>query len=249
MEYKIAKININIRDPSPEQETKVALWFLHHYAGVLMYFPKLEELKDTVICISQIVYDSATNLIVDTFKFARVGKAASEVFRKTGQFSLDDIERVTASISKGYIPLLKLVKLLEYLNIITPINQSNPQVNSPRSSKVKYFMSCALQNATHEELDQWWASVSKQPSPTPSSSSPLSPAPLFIHYECGYVPIGVFPAMIASLSGHPSLKLLDNDIKKNYVQSVVLVIAPLIALMVDQVRSLRAKDVNAVVLP
>ena len=75
----------------PEGETKVALWFLHHYAGVLMYFPMLEELKDTVICDTQIVYDSATNLIVNTFKFGRVSKASTERFRERGQFSLEDI--------------------------------------------------------------------------------------------------------------------------------------------------------------
>ena len=70
----------------PQSEAMVALWFLHHYAGVLMYFPNLPELKDTVICDNQIIYDSATNLIVNTFKFRSVGKAASGRFRKTGQF-------------------------------------------------------------------------------------------------------------------------------------------------------------------
>ena len=28
-----------------EKEAKLALWFLHHHADVLMYFPKLAELK------------------------------------------------------------------------------------------------------------------------------------------------------------------------------------------------------------
>ena len=101
----------------PQREAMVALWFLHHYAGVLMYFPDLPELKDTVICNNQVVYDSATNLIVNTFKFSSVGKAASERFRKTGQFSLEDIKEATASISQNFIPLEKLVKLLEHINI------------------------------------------------------------------------------------------------------------------------------------
>ena len=37
-----------------EKEANLALWFLHHHAGVLMYFPKLAELKDTVICDTQV---------------------------------------------------------------------------------------------------------------------------------------------------------------------------------------------------
>ena len=199
-----------------EEEAKLALWFLHHHAGVLMYFPKLAELKDTVICDTQIVYDSATNLIIDTFRFGSgVGMAASEKFRETGQFSLNDICKATASVSGDYIPLLKLVKLLEHLNIIaliTPPKPSSSQASSTESCEVSYFMPCVLQNATCEELDKWWE----------SNSSPLSPAPLFIRYDCGFGLIGVFPAMIANLASNKSLKLIVKGIKKNRVQFQML---------------------------
>ena len=200
----------------PEEETKLALWFLHHHAGVLMYFPKLPELKDTVICDTQVVYDSATNLIVDTFRFGSgVSMAASEKFRETGQFSLSDICKATTSVSGDYIPLLKLVKLLEHLNIIAPITPPKPsssQASSAQSCEVSYFMPCVLQNATREELDKWWE----------SNSSPLSPAPLFIRYDCGFSLIGIFPAMIANLAGKKSLKLIVDGIKKNRVQFQML---------------------------
>ena len=194
-----------------ERETKSALWFLHHHAGVLMYFPNLAELKDTVICDTQVVYDSATNLIVDTFRFVKVGKAASERFRKTGQFSLEDIGKATASVSGDYIPLVKLVKLLEHLNIIAPITpteSTSSRSSSTQSPKVAYFMPCVLQNAVREELDKWWE----------TTSSPLSPAPLFIRYECGFSLIGIFPAMIANLVGNKALQLIVDGIKKNRVQ-------------------------------
>ena len=194
-----------------ERETKSALWFLHHHAGVLMYFPNLAELKDTVICDTQVVYDSATNLIVDTFRFVKVGKAASERFRKTGQFSLEDIGKATASVSGDYIPLVKLVKLLEHLNIIAPITpteSTSSRSSSTQSSKVAYFMPCVLQNAVREEQDKWWE----------TTSSPLSPAPLFIRYECGFSLIGIFPAMIANLVGNKALQLIVDGIKKNRVQ-------------------------------
>ena len=200
----------------PEEETKLALWFLHHHAGVLMYFPKLEELKDTVICDTQVVYDSATNLIVDTFRFGSgVSMAASEKFRETGQFSLSDICKATASVSGDYIPLLKLVKLLEHLNIIALITLPKPsssQASSTQSCEVSYFMPCVLQNGTREELDKWWE----------SNSSPLSPAPLFIRYDCGFSLIGIFPAMIANLAGKKYLKLIVDGIKKNRVQFQML---------------------------
>ena len=198
-----------------ERETKSALWFLHHHAGVLMYFPNLAELKDTVICDTQVVYDSATNLIVDTFRFVKVGKAASERFRKTGQFSLEEIGKATASVSGDYIPLVKLVKLLEHLNIIAPITpteSTSSRSSSTQSPKVAYFMPCVLQNAVREELDKWWE----------TTSSPLSPAPLFIRYECGFSLIGIFPAMIANLVGNEALQLIVDGIKKNRVQFTML---------------------------
>ena len=198
-----------------ERETKSALWFLHHHAGVLMYFPNLAELKDTVICDTQVVYDSATNLIVDTFRFVKVGKAASERFRKTGQFSLEDIGKATASVSGDYIPLVKLVKLLEHLNVIAPITpteSTSSRSSSTQSPKVAYFMPCVLQNAVREELDKWWE----------TTSSPLSPAPLFIRYECGFSLIGIFPAMIANLVGNKALQLIVDGIKKNRVQFTML---------------------------
>ena len=188
-----------------EREAKLALWFLHHYAGVLMYFPNLKELKDTVICDTQVVYDSTTNLIVNTFKFESVGKAASERFRETGQFSLEDIRGATTQVSGDYITLQKLVKLLEHLNIIVIIA---PSLTSSKSSEVSYFMPCVLQNVTHKELDKWWE----------RNSSPHSPAPLFIRYDCGFSLIGVFPAMIANLAGIDSLQLVVDGIKKNRVQ-------------------------------
>ena len=160
----------------PKSEAMVALWFLHHYAGVLMYFPNLPELKDTVICDNQIIYDSATNLIVNTFKFRSVGKAASERFRKTGRFSLKDIRRATAGVSGDYIPLEKLVKLLAFLNILVSFVKSTSTSLSSHmctpSSEEMYFMPSVLLNATHEEMASWWDDTHKQ----------VSPAPLFITY-------------------------------------------------------------------
>ena len=187
-----------------EVDTEVALWFLHHHAGVLMYFPELEELKDTVICDTQIVYDSVSHLIVNTFTFENVGREAADRFREKGQFSLEYINSVTSNLSGHYIRLKKLVKLLEHLNII--VKSGSMEAPSPQSSNMMYFMPCVLQNTTHEELKQSWDSI--------YSNSLL--APLFIRYVCGFVPIGVFPAMIANIARR--FKMVEEGIKKNRVQ-------------------------------
>ena len=193
-----------------EEEAMIALWFLHHYAGVLMYFPKLPELKDTVICDNQIVYDSATELIVYTFRFGSVRVAVSERFQKTGLFMLEDIAKATAGVSGDYLPLDKLVKLLQHINAIATFTPSQHSLlgNSMATTKELLFMPCVLQSASPEELIEWRRSISKL----------LTGAPIFITYECGYVPFGVFPATIGKLAGDKAVKKMVDGIKKNRVQ-------------------------------
>ena len=146
-----------------------------------------------------------TNLIINAFKFGRMGVSASERFRKTGQFSLEDIRRSIIGIPGDYIPMEQLVKLLEYLNIIAPIVQSE---SSPSQSSKVYLMPCVLENVSREELSDYQRIDSYQ----------LLPASLLIRYECGFIPLGIFPATIANLVGQSSLKLIEKGIKKNRVQ-------------------------------
>ena len=169
------KLNI---DPEELQE---ALKFLHHFVGLLLYYPELEALKDTVICDIQIVFDSASNLIKSMFNFEIIkDHAACQRFRETAQFSLCDVEMAVGS-STDNLPLPKLVQLLEHLNILTPL----PATKEQGMAKPIYFMPCVLKNATADELKV--------------ARSDSDPAPLMLHYECGYVPFGIFPAMITSL--------------------------------------------------
>lgn len=183
-----------------EFETKIALWFLHHHAGVMMYFPDIPELKDFVIIDPQVVYDSVTNLILRSLKSKEVGKAAAERFKKTGQFSLDDLNASIAKVPGDNIPPAKLVALLLYLHIIACIPVTDGEMT--------YIMTCVLENASKEELDSFQKNV----------SGSHSVAPIMIRYKCGFVPFGVFPAIIASLIGNKSLKLIKTGIKKNRVQ-------------------------------
>ncbi len=244
-------------------ETKLALWFFHHYAGILMYFPDIPELENMVISDVQIIFGSVTNMIVHTFQFGNTTDAAQEWFRKTGQFLLkdvkealhhqqknedlvtfvawkdimvalvkyhdiwtagpsdssqdikefevEDLQRALSEVANDHIPIDQLVIVLEHLHIIVPIKQSTPSPSRSRSgqsSNVFYFMPCILQNASEEELLKFFE----------SEPLPLVPAPLMIRYECGYVPLGVFPALTANLVGHDQLDLIVKGIRKNRIQ-------------------------------
>ncbi len=189
-------------------ETKVALWFLHHHAGVMMYFPNVTGLEDLVIIDIQVAYESITSVILKAMSFGNVGKAKAEEFRRTGQFSLEDILSATSEILKDFIPPRQLVILLEYLHIIARIIYSSSTPSSVATDDV-YIMPCVLRSASRETLD----AVSKD------KSRPLFIAPLRVRFVCGFVPIGVFPALTASFIGnHESFKLVQTGLMKNKVQ-------------------------------
>ena len=98
------------------KNTNEALWFLHHCVGVLMHFPEIEEIKE-------VVFDSVTNLILNSFTFEKISKHACDKFKETGQFRFKDIAKNFESDVRS---LPKLVKLLEHHNIMAPIKPGNP---------------------------------------------------------------------------------------------------------------------------
>ena len=159
-------------------ELKEALWFLHHKVGFIRYFESVPELRDVVILDPQLLFDKITELISSTFTFdsVPVGAYDCEQFRKTGMFSLQTIEDLTAR-SREYLSSTKLVKLLEHLHIIAPIRGKSGEVE-------KYFMPCVLSHAAPTNVEE-------------KGSSKIPP--IFITFRCGYCPKGVFSALIVHL--------------------------------------------------
>ena len=165
------------------KDTNEALWFLHHHVGILMHFSDVEDVKDVVICDPQVVFDSVTDLILNSFELKQVSKAACDKFKKNGQFSFKDIQKIARNNSSDHLPLPELVKLLEHLNIIAPTKpHSSPQSDARHEV---FFMPAVLDHATEKELHM--------------EQRLTDPVPLVVHFKCGFVPVGVFCAMIACL--------------------------------------------------
>ena len=187
-------------------ELQHALWFLHHHVGVLLYYPELEALRGTVICDMQVVFDCATNLIKNTFTFDKVGQMVKKKFSEKAQFSLTDVKKATSGHTDTLIPLERLVQLLEYLGILTVIPPTSSSGGSSPQELI-YFMPCVLKSAKASEL-------------MIHSCGESDPAPLMLHYDCGYVPVGIFPSMITNLISQKlrGWKMMDKDIRKNRIQ-------------------------------
>ena len=122
---------------------------------------------------------------------------------------MKDLVAATAGVSNDLIPPLKLVALLEYLHIVARIFATQLTISSPEvEDEVVYIMPCVLHSANKDELDAFYKDTLR----------PNSIAPLMVRYKCGFVPIGVFPAMIASLIANKSFRLIEERTMKNRVQ-------------------------------
>ncbi len=189
-------------------ETKAALWFLHHHAGVLMYFPSVPGLEDLVIIDIQVVYDSITGVILKAMSFDSIGQATSERFRKTGRFSMTDLKTATANISGDLIPPEQLVALLAYLHFIAEIaSVESSDTNSVLEEEKEYIMPCVLENTSAKELDLFHK----------ESCRSCFVEPLLIYFSSGFTPMGLFPAAMACLVSNKSFTFIGEGVKKNMV--------------------------------
>ena len=185
-------------------------------------------LADLVILDSQVVYDSVTFLIVGAMSFDSVGQARGEKFRETGQFVMKDFVAATTQVSGDIIPPEKLVALLEFLHMVAPIPLIQDSVSSTDEEQERaYLMPCVLHTASKEKLDAMLT----------DESHPECVAPLMIRLKCGFVPLGIFIALIASSMGNKDFVLVEEDMLKNKSSVIFWVCRKAIAVSLEHVNS------------
>ena len=205
-------------------EIKFVLWYLHFCTGTIMYYPTILDdwFQNHIICSPQVVFDSISQLIVASLRTLHSEGPFTDYERKEmiemGQFSMESIEKY----SSGYqvkqnlerdqiIPPKQLVKLLEHVNLLSPIVHEEGN-----DERITYFMPAILECVSQDKLT---------PHPLPDDNHPEA---LFITFSCGYVPTGSFCGLITrlvSLGPHRILglswKLVENGVKRNCVSFYV----------------------------
>ncbi len=160
------------------EDTKMALSFFHLRAGILMYFQEIPELQDIVIVDVQLVFDIVTKLIVNCLELEEdEGSFKADQSRSTGLF---DVSHIHAVCRTKQFPQKLLIIVLTKLNIISSLPHNSEQ----------YLMPCLLSSLTDEELTAMKSEYRND-----------SIASLLICFNCGFVPIGIFPSLIARLFG------------------------------------------------
>ena len=174
--------------------------------------------RNNVICSPQIVFDSISGLIVKALReLASTSICANEKtnWSRKGQFSEGTIELCLKKDSnlekqindRKIIPVKKLIIFLKHVNLLSPISTT-----VDGKEVIMYFMPAVLDCASKEDLLQC------------PQVADVNPSPILITFECGYVPIGLFCAMVTRLVSRGcegilgmKWKLMDSDVKRNFV--------------------------------
>ena len=154
---------------------EAALQFLHKQTGVLYYYKQPSELSRIVICDPQHLLSKVNKLVERTFNFEQTQCARCTENFKRGIFKRMDYEIMTRESSNSLLTPSMLLKLLEHLNVVAPLDDGE-----------KYFMPCAISH-----IDE------------ASSSHPIQSGivpPLLITFESGFCPKGLFGALVACVA-------------------------------------------------
>jgi len=160
------------------------LRYIHKHYGTLLYYPKVDGLCGKVICDPNVILRPFTQIFLLSFAFNCGYKRTAKSIRATGEIPHDLMETICVTDSADPIPTLEIVALLKNHYILYETVHTAAGTRS-------YFMPCLLQPDP---------SVIKEAS-NPTTLSSLSPAPLqLIPRSTGYVPLGLFPALVVKMS-------------------------------------------------
>ena len=212
-----------------ESSVKPALRFFHRNVGNLIYYDTIDSMKDTVICDPQVIMDSVSNLIFDTFTGPKLVCDRSG-FMKKGQFTLDQVAKGTKEKRGEYLDVHQLIDLLKDRNILAEIKeigqeseqtdeqgreeaheiaskqadgqrkkQAEEQDSKQASHTNERFIMPAILPIASDEELDWLKNASQTGEELKKFGRKYHEAPIMIHFSCGFVPFGVFSACMAYL--------------------------------------------------
>ena len=172
----------------PEEELRDCLWFLHHKTGTIRYYGSVKELEDTIIIQPSVIFGAISELIITD---KNVGGSEIDAFQQYGLFNSKRVKSIfNKNVNMSKLSFDVFLTLLEHLYILGPVHDLNPEF-----SDYDYFLPCALVHA---------------PEPL-SSEDQLDP--LLVLFKGGFVPKGVFNALLVYLL-HEKKWVIQRDNRK-----------------------------------
>ena len=157
------------------------LRYIHEHYGTLLYYPNVPGLCDKVICDPNIILNVFSRIFVFVYACNPGHKMAAKSIRDTGEISHELMETICTTKSADPIPASEIVALLKDRYILYVVKTC--------MGPTSYFMPCLLPPDPSAEASK------------PTTLSSLKSAPLLlIPRSTGYVPLGLFPALVVKMS-------------------------------------------------
>jgi len=200
-----------------EEDVEFCVWYLSSCVGSLIHYTDIPDdeddwFKNHVLCSPQVIFDSISEFIVTPLRLVDSDKPMVANDRKAwlnkGQFSLEIINKFCKNVDETkHIPAEKLIKLLQHLNLLSPIKSSDPETGRDITT---YLMPAVLESVSEDQLS------------TPDQPDEDRPASLHITFETDYVPTGLFCTTVTKLisEGPKSIlglkwTLVEEGVKRN----------------------------------
>ena len=175
-----------------ESDVKAVLEYFHKHLGTILFYSEVTELQEIVICDPNILFRCITEIIMESF--AGTISCASdtgttlyvsnaELVRETGEISTKVIEEFQHILGQKGQSLLKthhVICLLKHFKLLEKME---------REGEVVYFMPSLL-NVNHTILSTSYEAI---------NSSSQIPS-LLIRFKGGYIPVGMFSALVVTLT-------------------------------------------------
>ena len=160
-----------------------ALQFLHTRVGMLRYFPMIKEQRNIVIIKPDYLFEVLSNLVTANFTEKKEDQIALREFKKTGLLAME-FYQTASKHSNELLTASKLFPLLEYHH------------TAVRCGQTTFFIPCILSSSPYDHSASFHSS---------------DIAPLLIHFDCGYCPVGLFSSLVVHLAENkPGSKLQWN---------------------------------------
>ena len=179
------------------------LGYVHKHLGTILFYEEITELREIVIVNPNILFQCLTEIIMVSFAGTRSSATSSDHVRETGEISKEVIEgfkSILEGVGQSVLTPHHVICLLKHFKLLQKME---------REGEVVFFMPCLLK-VNQEIIGSSYQAVSSTPIPS-----------LLVHFKGGYIPVGMFSALIVTLTTSHGWELDEEQRYRNSVQFIL----------------------------
>ena len=186
-----------------QSDVITVLGYLHKHLGTILFYEEVTELREIVIVNPNILFQCLTEIIMESFAGTRSRATGSTHVRETGEISKEVIEGfkiILEGVGQSVLTPHHVICLLKHFKLLQKME---------REGEVVFFMPCLLK-VNQEIIGSSYQAVSSTPIPS-----------LLVHFKGGYIPVGMFSALIVTLTTSHGWELDEEQRYRNSVQFIL----------------------------